>query len=256
MQILDQSLCQLAGITPMTEIALRSKGIWTTRQLMAQADSLFSPRKAAKLREAFSRIELARKLGLVDILVNAMPCGHRVRVLADYYPQALFIDVETSGISSESMRITCISTCLNGKTASFVSGQNLECFLNVWAKARIVVTFNGKRFDVPLLQREFDLSTLPAHIDLMDEARHFGYVGGLKAIEARIGFFRKKTMCESGSDAPMLWQRYLKEDDREALDELVKYNQEDVRSLTELWRILLKHSIQNTGISTQIGQLQ
>ena len=182
MRLLDQSLCQLAGISPMAEIALRNKGIWTGRQLVTQAETLFSPRQAAKIREAYSRIELARENGLLDLLVNSMPCGHRVRVLADYLSQALFLDVETTGLSSNA-QIVCISTCLNGKISSFVRGRNLEQFLLQWSQAGMLVTFNGKHFDMPLVQREFSLSAVPAHIDLRDEARTFGYVVGLKSIE-------------------------------------------------------------------------
>ena len=252
MQILDQSLCHLAGISPMAEISLRNKGIWTAQQLVAQVDALFSPRQAAKLRESFAKIELARDLGLLDILVNAMPCGHRVRVLADYIDQAMFLDVETTGLSSHA-QIICISTSLNGKATSFVRGRDLEQFLRIWAKAKIVVTFNGKRFDVPLVQRGFSLSTMPAHIDLMDEARHFGYTGGLKTIENQIGFQRKRTSCKNGTDAPILWKSYCDEKNMDALKALVQYNKEDVRVLTLLWRKILKLSLENTGIPMPTG---
>lgn len=248
MIILDQSLCQLDGLSPNAEVTLRNQGIWTARQLASQADELFSPRHAARIKESFFRFDLLKTLGLLDALVKSFPCGHRVRVLADYYQQALFLDVETTGLTLDNSHITCISICRNGVFSSFVQGNNLLDFLYEWAKTKLIVTFNGKRFDIPMLQREFRFTTIPAHIDLMEEASHFGYKGGLKSIEKQTGFQRMENVCKDGQTALNLWQKYKNGNYLDDLDKLLQYNQEDVRSLTFLWRIILKCSLENTGI--------
>ena len=244
MKILDQSLCHLDGLSPMTEISLRNRGIRNTRQLIDQVDTFFSPKHAERLRKSYYRLELARQLDLVDILVNSLPCGHRVRVLGDYYQSALFLDIETTG-TQRNAQITCISTYRDGQLNSYVQGRNLDDFLYEWAQAKVVVAFNGKRFDLPHLQKAFNLATLPAQIDLMDEARHYGYNGGLKAIEYQIGFQRKKSVCNDGKAAIHFWEKYHNTNDINALIDLLHYNAEDVRILTVLWRIILKHSLEN-----------
>ena len=154
----------------MAEIYFRNRGIWTSGQLIDQVDSLFSPKHAMRIRKSHARFELARKLGLLDILINSFPCGHRVRVLEDFYNSTLFLDIETTG-THEKSQITCISTFRNGIARTFVNGQNLDDFLYEWQQAQIVVAFNGKRFDFPHLQKTFKFTTTPAQIDLMEEAR-------------------------------------------------------------------------------------
>ena len=248
MLLTDQSLCQLDGLSPNAEVALRNQGIWTARQLAFQADNLFSPLHAARIKESFLRFELFRKLGLVDALVKSFPCGHRVRVLADYLQQAMFLDIESTGTMLNKSHITCISIYRNGVFSSFVRGNNLPDFLQEWAATKLVVTFNGKRFDIPMLLREFRFTTIPAHIDLMEEASHFGYKGGLKSIEKQIGFQRKENVGEDGQTAVYLWHNYKNDNSLDVLDKLLLYNREDVRSLTFLWRIILKCSLENTGI--------
>jgi len=247
MKILEQTLCHLNGISPSSEISLRRQGFWSAQQLIIYANNLFTPSHAERLRSSFERWTVAKKLGLVDILVNSLPVGHRVRALADYYEEALFLDIETTGLQRNAL-VTCIATFQAGKAKSFVRGKNFNDFLYEWTRAKIVVTFNGKRFDIPLLQREFNFTTLPAQIDLMDEARHYGYKGGLKSIEHQINFQRDNNDCSNGLTAIQLWENYQKNNDATALQTLLQYNTDDTRCLTKLWQILLKKSLENTGI--------
>ena len=247
MTIFEQSFCQLDGISPNTEIQLRDKGILSIRQLFQEAESLFSINHACRVRKSIQRLDLAYSLGLLDVVVNAFPCGHRIRLIDDCFSHALFLDVETNGTGPHS-KITCISTQCNGIMSSFIDGYNLNDFLKEWASAKLLVTFNGKRFDIPILAHNFGFSTIPAQIDLMDEARHFGYRGGLKAIESQIGFIRNHRGCKDGIMAISLWEQYINTGNQSSLDELVRYNQEDVRSLAFLWRKLLALSLNNTSI--------
>lgn len=52
-------------------------------------------------------------------------------------------------------------------------------------------------------------------------------------MEKRLGIGRE-TVGLTGRDAPVLWQRYKKRGDKEALDLLMRYNMEDVINLTLL----------------------
>ncbi len=180
-------------------------------------------------------------LGLTDGIVNAFPCGHRIRVLSDRFERTCFLDIETDG----NMRITCISTQMNCQSATFIRGRNLNDFLNIWQQAELVVSFNGKRFDVPIILQTFGLSRTPAQIDLMDEARHYGLTGGLKLVEKEIGFLRSGSGGMNGMDAVELWNRFEHSGDEDALGLLKCYNREDVESLVALYKWLLRMSLEN-----------
>lgn len=246
-RLLNQSLCILSGISAETEIVLKRQGIVTCYQLTERATELFSPRKAHQIRSSYREFQQALRLNLTDWLINHLPIGHRVRVLCDMPDDALYYDIETDGRGAASM-VTCIATAQKNRTAFYCAGINLEGFLSDWARAKILVSFNGKRFDTPIICKRFGLTTIPAQIDLMDELRHFGYQGGLKSIEKALGFKRAQSTCVNGNDAVQYWQLFQQTGDPATLEQLRIYNQEDVASLQFLARRLLKLSLENNSI--------
>lgn len=103
-----------------------------------------------------------------------------------------------------------------------------------------VCTFNGDRFDLPLLERQtrLDLRSHFQSLDLLRECRRVGLKGGLKRMEDRFGISRT-TRGMNGWDALQLWARYEGDGDQEALRLLLEYNREDVMNLVELERIVV-----------------
>jgi len=104
----------------------------------------------------------------------------------------------------------------------------------------ILCTFNGDRFDLPILERQtrLDLRGQFRSLDLLRECRRCGLPGGLKALEARFGIARESRGM-TGRDALRLWRRYESEADADALRMLLSYNREDVMNLVALERIVL-----------------
>ncbi len=98
-----------------------------------------------------------------------------------------------------------------------------------------IVTFNGTCFDVPVIKKRMYVDLLAdfAHCDLMYVARKQGLKGGLKRLEVQIGIARE-TAGLTGYDAPRLWQLYETTDDRAALEQLLRYNREDIVNLAAL----------------------
>ena len=247
MTILDQSLCMLQGVSPEAEIRLLRGGVLTCEQLATEADRYFSPRHAKRIRESYAEWKIACSHSMVDWIVGHLPPGLRVRALAAYMDDALFYDIETDGTTSSGC-ITCISTLRKGEVRSFWEGHNMADFLIEWAKAKIVVSFNGKRFDSPIVAKAFGLAALPAQIDLMDEAAHYGYRGGLKIVEKHFGFNRKTKECSNGKDAIRLWAEYIATREQASLDTLLAYNREDVLALPVVAKGILRLSLANTII--------
>lgn len=240
-RLTEQSLCQIAGITPELEYKLKKSGVTSVALLGLRCGEMFPSARAARIRASIARYEKCKDLELTDGIANAFPCGHRVRVLSDRFERACFLDIETD----ERGRITCISTLMNCQVATFVRNRDLDYFLDVWQDAELLVSFNGKRFDVPIIQRTFGLTRIPAQIDLMDEARYYGLTGGLKKIEKVIGFVRKDSIGVDGVDAIELWHRFEHSGDEDALERLKRYNQEDVESLVALYKWILHMSFEN-----------
>lgn len=82
----------------------------------------------------------------------------------------------------------------------------------------------------------------------MDEAAHYGFRGGLKAIEKSVGFTRSDVPCANGADAIECWRRFRECGDETVLADLLRYNRNDVLSLLHLARHLLRSSLENTLI--------
>ncbi len=101
-------------------------------------------------------------------------------------------------------------------------------------------TYNGDRFDLPILERRTGLNLRARFksLDLLRECRRVGLKGGLKRMEERFGIVRA-TRGMNGWDALQLWARYENEADQEALRMLLEYNREDVMNLVQLERIVV-----------------
>ena len=146
-----------------------------------------------------------------------------------------FLDIETTGLSIGRDAITVVGVFDGTRKRSFVQGDNLEDLPAAMARAKLLVTFNGARFDVPFLRKAFPRMALDQiHLDLLHPLRRLGFVGGLKAIESQVGILRsEETTGLGGFDAVRLWHAYDAGDD-DALDLLLEYNMEDVVNLEPL----------------------
>ncbi|MCZ7356396.1 MAG: ribonuclease H-like domain-containing protein [Candidatus Methanoperedens sp.] len=145
-----------------------------------------------------------------------------------------YVDIETTGLSPEFSRITMIGIYNGKETKTFIRGINLEGAQDELRKYKQLVTFNGARFDLPFIQREFPGFFNHLHVDLMYPLKKIGYSGGLKKIETSLGIARSEETCGiMGFDAVRLWNMYQRGKE-EALDILVKYNAEDVVNLEKI----------------------
>ena len=105
-----------------------------------------------------------------------------------FRPETAFLDIETTGLSPYEGIVTVVTVHGGGKTRSFVADDDLEELPAYLRRFGVLVTFNGRRFDVPFLEFRFpDLVAPPAHIDLRYLLYRIGYAGGLKRIEQTLG---------------------------------------------------------------------
>ena len=239
--MLTRSLCCFRGISSGAERKLWRMGCLAWDHL-PRAGRALSSRKAADLAAQLPALRAALDGGVADVFLRRLPVGHRLRVWPDFALGTTFLDVETTGLSPQD-ELTVIGVYRDGRQQTFVRGRNLADFLRIWRQTSVLVTFNGARFDWPVLARAFGLTVLPPHIDLMAEARAFGYAGGLKAIERALGVHREVDETGDGELAVHLWREFAGDGNEASLDRLLRYNAQDVRSLVILACELLRRSI-------------
>jgi uncharacterized protein YprB with RNaseH-like and TPR domain len=173
-----------------------------------------------------------------------LPSRETWRLYPDFADQALFLDIETTGLSPEYNEVTVIGALGGGKLALFVKGVNLDQFPAYVAQFPLLVTFNGSQFDVPFLHAHFPQARLDqAHIDLRFALASLGYRGGLKAVEWSLGLRRDPAIQGvDGFEAVELWHRHRR-GDRQALRKLILYNLTDVVNMVTLVEttVKLKH---------------
>lgn len=171
-----------------------------------------------------------------------LPSREAWRMYPEFGERALFLDIETTGLSALYDEVTMIGALGGGTLALFIKGINLHEFPAYVARFPLLVTFNGSQFDVPFLRAHFPKARLDqAHIDLRFVLASLGYRGGLKAVERSLGLRRDPAIQGvDGFEAVRLWHRYRR-GDRAALTTLALYNLTDVVNLVELAEIAVRH---------------
>ena len=156
------------------------------------------------------------------------------RIFPEFRAHTVYLDIETDGLDSYYGNITTIALYDGADIFWYIKGKNLDDFVADIQKYKVVVTYNGKTFDVPFIQEYFRIKLPHAHIDLRYVLASLGYKGGLKRCEKSLGLGRGSLEGIDGAFAPLLWNEYQIYNSREALETLLAYNIEDVVNLETL----------------------
>ena len=155
------------------------------------------------------------------------------RLFFDFRGQAAYLDIETSGLD-ESAEVTVI-TLYDGLAARrYVGGDNLDAFASDIMRYALLISYGGRRFDIPFLERALGLRLPQAQIDLCPVLHSLGYRGGLKKTERALGIDRGPLRGVDGLTAVYLWRRYQESGDRRFLETLSAYNFADTVNLERL----------------------
>jgi uncharacterized protein len=161
---------------------------------------------------------------------------------AYHHFKTCYLDIETTGLDKKRDDITIIGLYNGEESKLFVKGYNLSDFSEEIKKYQCIVSFNGSCFDVPFILNKFpDLNIDQFHIDLRFATRNIGLIGGLKAIENKIGINRDENIIDiDGYEAVRLWRKYER-GDKKALETLCNYNKADIENL----KILMEYTFNN-----------
>ncbi|MCL5292573.1 MAG: ribonuclease H-like domain-containing protein [Actinobacteria bacterium] len=145
-----------------------------------------------------------------------------------------YLDIETS--FSNSLTVVGIFRPDRSRfiqlVGEFATPENL---LDALDGAEALITYNGNRFDLPVLNNSLgvDLFQLFHSHDLMYDCWRCGLKGGLKAVEGRLGI--ERTIFGIGADDPrVLWEKFRRRGDVDSLERLLDYNRQDTLNLFHL----------------------
>jgi len=166
----------------------------------------------------FTRLKRHEYWRLFDILKEAAIC----------------LDIETTGLDAQDSEITVVGLFDGKRMRVLVKGVDLTAEnlkKELWGY-KMLITYYGTVFDIPLLKRKFPSLDLDIpHFDLCFGSRRAGYKGGLKRLEEALGITRSSDIKGlDGYDAVKLWLAHLHKNDG-ALELLMRYNEEDTKNL-------------------------
>jgi uncharacterized protein YprB with RNaseH-like and TPR domain len=102
-----------------------------------------------------------------------------------------------------------------------------------------ILTYNGARFDLPVIKRaiKLDLNKYFECRDLMYDCWKRNLYDGLKKVEEQLGIGRISKGID-GMEAMRLWERYRLYGDEISLKTLLQYNRDDIVNLYQLESLL------------------
>ncbi|MFH1032085.1 MAG: ribonuclease H-like domain-containing protein [Chloroflexota bacterium] len=148
-----------------------------------------------------------------------------------------YLDIETTGLSSDFCEITVVGIyLLGGSEPKFVQlvgdDATADNILQALEGVSTLYTYNGSRFDLPFINDRLHINLAQRfnHCDLMHHCWRNNLYGGFKSVEQQLGIGRVLKEI-NGLEAIRLWWQYVNDYDKGALSTLLAYNKEDVVNL-------------------------
>ena len=167
---------------------------------------------------------------------------------------ALFVDTETTGLAGGTGTVAFLIGAGFFREGEFIVRQYfmpdykyepgmLEHLNDLMAEYPSVVTFNGRTFDMPIINTRMIMNRIrnkmrdPAHLDLLHPARRLWRATHgscrLTALEQSvIGFFREGDI--PGSEIPEIYFRYIRDQRFDVMERVLEHNLYDIVSMVAL----------------------
>ncbi len=229
---LFNSFTFVKGIGDKTETNLRELGIHCWNDVVKkQRPELFPKQKWHALWNGVNSAIEALKILDTSQLTTIIPKIQHWKMIPNFIDRIAYLDIETTGLSPRYSHITTIAVYDGTKVHDFVRGDNLHEFPAFISKFPAITTFYGKSFDIPFIRQEMGIEFNQIHFDVCFLLRRLQIKGGLKKIERRFGISRGALEDIDGYSAVVLWEKFKQTKEKEYLDTLLAYNNEDVINL-------------------------
>lgn len=244
--MLTNTFCHVPGLGTETERRLWSSGLRSWDAFGDGMDLPMTPTKVAVLGRHVEESIKQLAAGNARHFANCVPTDQHWRLFREFADSTTFLDIETTGLSGYADHITTAVVYDGCRIRHYVDGDNLQDLVGEVRDCRLLVTYNGKTFDVPFIRASFGLPMDQAHIDLRYVLASLGYRGGLKNCERQLGLDRDELADVDGFFAVLLWQEYKRTGNPRVLETLLAYNALDVLNLVRLMTVAYNLKLRGT----------
>ncbi len=164
--MLKNTFCHIPGIGTKSERKLWSRGILCWDDVLSAGSIEVSKTNhfALKMRvqESIENLDC----GNPNFFAKSLQSADQWRIFQDFRDSVAYLDIETNGRPGLESYITTIAMYDGKRLYHYVRDRNLGQFVHDIANYKVVVTYNGKCFDVPVIESFFRIKMPHAHIDL------------------------------------------------------------------------------------------
>jgi len=246
MLMLKNTFIHIPGIGPKTEQRFWDSGIHNWDDFTQYCPIRLSQSKTDTMASYLEESKQNLKFSNPNYFSDLLPSSQHWRFFSEFRNSTVYLDIETTGLESWGNEITTIALYDSDFITYYINGQNLNEFPDDIRKYKVIVTYNGKTFDIPFIEKYFNIRLDHSHIDLRYILGSLGYRGGLKSCETQLGIDRGDLAGVDGFFAVLLWHDYKRTGNQKALETLLAYNIQDVLTLENLMVIAYNMKIKDT----------
>jgi len=232
--MLKNTFIHIPGIGAVTEQRLWDSGITDWDSPIKVTPGAISAGRKTIITKGIEESRRHFESGNPAFFSNILPSNQSWRLFSEFRESTVYLDIETTGLERDYNDITTIALYDGTNTQTYVQGQNLDDFMDDIQEYNVIISYNGKSFDVPFIENYFGIQLNHAQIDLRYVLSSLGYKGGLKGCERQLGMDRGDLSDVDGFFAVILWNEYKKTESQKALDTLLAYNVQDTVNLENL----------------------
>ncbi len=233
--MLHHSFSHIPTVGASTEEKIWNNGTCSMDEFLESSPSFLSKNKLKKITE---HIQLSReKISVKDAryFYDNLASKEQWRIFKEFQDSTVYLDIETTGLGGVGDIITTIALYDGTNIKYYINGKNLNDFKRDINEYSVIVSYNGKTFDIPFIESYFGIRIPHAHLDLRYILYSLGYSGSLKSCEKQLGIGRTGSLADvDGFFAVLLWNDYKKTRKEKSLETLLSYNIEDVLNLEYL----------------------
>ena len=235
--MIKNSFIFLEGIGKKKEINLWKCGINNWEEFIKR-DEIKGISKQRKKYYDSTLNEAKKQLFNEDLnLFFKFPSKERWRLYEHFKDEVLYLDIEI-GSTRDDIILIGMFDGFNVKTMVKNYNMDKEIFINEIKKYKLLITYNGLSFDVPAIEKYFGIKLNILHVDLKNLCLRLGLKDGLKEVEKKLNLKRPLNLYGRPYDA---YKAFIASGDKEYLELLIKYNEEDIVNLKAIMEYCYKH---------------
>jgi len=244
--MLENTFCHVPGIGYKTELRLWESGILAWEDALSSQAAPLSKGRMASLRNCIRRSISHLERDDARHFAGLVPSREHWRLFPQFRHSVAYLDIETTGLGGPSDYVTTIALYDGQAVYTYVRGQNMHAFAEHIVRYQLLITYNGKCFDMPFIRDDLGVELDQAHIDLRYVLASLGYRGGLKGCERQLGIDRGDLVDVDGYFAVLLWRDFEQSGNQKSLNTLLAYNVLDVVNLERLMILAYNLKLQGT----------